>query len=287
MKAADQTRNQWASLLAGRGDLYSSFLGSWLGLAAQAVGTDPADAEPREGKDGVDPFNLFATMTQVMEAWQGLAQGWIAPQGENPLARWFGHPAAVVDTSHSPSRLMMESALAFAELLRRASEHEMLRMQGWATAMQKFAAEFNSDAESPVMVDSLDRLFTHWSVVGEAALQEHARSDAYLQSQADMLQKSMRFRIAQRRTIEAVSRSMDVPTLTDLDEAFASIHALKAETRRLRRLADSQAQTQAQLQSQLQVLRTQMAAPSTALALVADERPDSKAPPARRTRSAA
>ena len=261
MKATDETRKQWESLLPARGDLHSMALGTWLGLAAMALGADPSQtgmpswhepraatspqasrtdsADVREEDDGRPQFNPFAAMTQSFEAWQRLAQAWFEPQGENPLARWFAHPAAVIDTGNSPTRLMMESGLAFGELLRRAFGHEVLRLQGWTTALQRFAEEFNSDAESPVVIDSLDGLFTHWSKVGEEALQKHSRSDAFLQSQADMLNKSMRFRLAQRRTIEAVSRSMDVPTLTDLDEAFAAIHALKAETRRLRRLVEA------------------------------------------------
>ena len=296
MNAAEETRKQWASLLAGRGDLQSVALQAWLRLAAQAVGADlsqsgipdlhepraaasghgsPAgDAGPREGGNGAVPFNPLALMAQSLDAWQRLAQGWLEPQGENPLARWLGHPAVAVDTSNSPSTLMMESGLAFAELLRSAFSHETLRLQGWANALQKFAEEFNSDAGTPVIVDSLDRLFTHWSVVGEAAMQEHSRSEAYLQSQADMLQKSMRLRIAQRRTIEAVSRSIDVPTLSDLDEAFASIHALKAETRRLRRLVEAQAR--AQVQAQVPAVE------------VSEEVPATKGSPARgRARSAA
>ena len=47
------------------------------------------------------------------------------------------------------------------------------------------------------------------------------------------------YRVARRNVLEAVSRANDLPTLTDLDEAFAAIHALRRDLHQVRKLAEA------------------------------------------------
>jgi hypothetical protein len=247
MEPADETRKHWASLLAGNGPAGQA-LDWWLGLAASAMENDPEGEEPSP-MDTPLAAGWPDTMGPVFRAWadaaervQGSASSWFSPASENPLARALGHPAAVVGGGNSQSRLMLQAVVAAAELMQTTAAHQTLQSQGWMKAFQRFAADFfrNNDAGAkPVVVTSLDDLFSHWSTVGESALQEHSRGERFLESQAQMLRKSMRFRLAQRQVVEAAARANDLPTLTDLDEAFAAIHALRSEIRGLRRIVET------------------------------------------------
>jgi hypothetical protein len=265
MESADKTRKHWASLLAGNGPLHTLALGTWLGLAASALGGDSA-AEPapiraessasasQHGAARTAPDNgetagwltamaaVFDALTQAADNLQGTAWTWMTPRIDNPLARLMSHPAAVVGGENSAGRLSMQAAWAWADFMQSALAHQALQAQGWAKAYQRFAAEFlasEADEVQPVVVTSLDDLVTHWGTAGEATLQEHSRSERFLKSQADMLRKAMGYRILHRRMVEAASRANDLPTLTDLDEAFASIHAMRGEIRCLQRLVEA------------------------------------------------
>ncbi len=71
--------------------------------------------------------------------------------------------------------------------------------------------------------------------MGEQALQEHARSPDFLDSQSRLLRTAMTYRLDQRRVMEAFARMHDLPTQSDVDEAFKMIHELRREVRRLRK----------------------------------------------------
>lgn len=268
MEAADETRKHWASLLAGRDHLHTLALGTWLGLAALALGTEaPVAATPAKASaadvPSPDPEIEAASQprdtvrstswlepalkawTQALDALQPSAWTPLSMPAENPVFRLLSHPAAVVGSETSPGRLSLEAGLALADFIQGAAAHQTLQSQGLIKALQRFAAEFTRHGDNPVVVSSLDDLATHWGTVGEAALQEHSRSEAYLTSQAELLRKAMRYRVAQRRVLEAASRASDMPTLSDVDEAFASIHSLKAELRGLVRLVQATATTAA------------------------------------------
>lgn len=266
MEATEETRKHWASLLARGGTASQGVLGGWLGLAAQVMASmSPNAFQPGSlvdpttpdaiGKTTTDPLTsmvdwrgLFAPLmsmwTGSMQVGPGATWPSFTPPTENPIERMLGHPALSTGDANSASRLSILASTAMFDLMQTSAAHQALQAQGWITAMQRFAAEFNRDAGDgpPVVIESLDDLLKHWTTVGEATLQEHQRSDRFLQSQAEMLRKSMQLRIAQRKVVEAAARARDLPTLSDLDEAFSSIHDLRNEVRELRReLRSSQA----------------------------------------------
>ena len=299
MDAIDDSRKQWASLLAGKGHLVPLALSTWLGLAASALGADAAtppsatrhespqaatqDGARESASEPVGSVDWAAALGPIFNAWteaidnlQGSAVSWFSPPSENPSARVMSHPAAVVGSDSSPGRLSMQAGMALFDFMQGAATHQALQTQGWVKALQRFMAEFVPNEEGdaqPAVVTSLDQLLTHWGVVGEAALQEHSRSETFLQSQARLLRKAMKCRVASRRVVEAAARANDLPTLTDLDEAFASIHALRRELREVRKFAEGIASG---------------AAAAVASAAVSKAKAKAKAKPAaRRTRSAA
>ena len=93
-------------------------------------------------------------------------------------------------------------------------------------------------ARSADEVRTLDQLIGLWERVGEQALQEHARSPEFLESQSRLLRAAMTYRLDQRRVMEAFARMHDLPTQSDLDEAFKLIHELRREVRLLRKQAN-------------------------------------------------
>jgi hypothetical protein len=50
-----------------------------------------------------------------------------------------------------------------------------------------------------------------------------------------MIRAAMQYRLDARRVTEAMCRLQDLPTVTDVDEAFSMIHELRREVRLLKR----------------------------------------------------
>jgi polyhydroxyalkanoate synthase len=208
MEAPDDSRKQWASLLTGASNPALA-LANWIGLAASVLSTGPSSWSTQQQAtrsamdDGMtesvpgsrDTMAWAAALgpivnawTEALDNWQGAAPSWFSPAADSPLARLLNHPAAVVGSESSPGRLSMQAGLALVDFLQTAMAHQALQTQGWAKALQRFIAEFGATGAGeaqPMVVTSLDDLVTHWSTVGEAALQEHSRSEQFLQSQAD------------------------------------------------------------------------------------------------------
>jgi hypothetical protein len=237
---------------------------AWAGVSS---GTNPFTAwmsPPASNPTGAWPD---ASASNPLAAWMSSASNpfaaWTSSSASNPFVAWmsssapyaaaftkslaglphFGlsdlmgqlasHPA-LVGNRDSIERLVPRVMQAWASLQQAAVAHQLVMASGWQQAFSAFAAEFQGVGEARE-IRTLEAYLGLWSEVGERALQAHARSAEYVDSQARMIRAGMQYRLEARRVTEAVCRLQDLPTLTDLDEAFAMIHELRREVRLLKR----------------------------------------------------
>lgn len=200
--------------------LQQSF-GPWFGMASA---TDPLAAW------------TSASATHAAAFAKGLAG---LPQfGLGDLTEQLASHPALTGNPDSIERLAQRAMQAWGELQQVAASHQLVAASGWQQAFAAFAAEFQGAAE-PREIRTLDAYLALWSEVGERALQAHARSPEHVESQTRLIRAAMRYRLDARRVTEAICRLQDLPTLTDLDEAFALIHELRREVRLLKRRLDA------------------------------------------------
>jgi class III poly(R)-hydroxyalkanoic acid synthase PhaE subunit len=186
---------------------------------------------------------------QTASPWMLAIQPWSAAAGQFPwpftggvpnfgiadkVGELVNHPA-LIGNPQALERLVQQAFQSWLELQRASTEHQLVVAKGWQGAFARFGAEFQdrggNDAEE---VRTLDQFLRLWARIGERALQEHARSDGFLESQTRLLRAAMTYRSNQRRVVEALARMHDLPTQSDLDEAFKMIHELRREVRQLR-----------------------------------------------------
>jgi class III poly(R)-hydroxyalkanoic acid synthase PhaE subunit len=147
---------------------------------------------------------------------------------------FVNHPA-LIGNQQALERLAQQAFQSWLELQRANAEHQLTVARGWQAAFARFTAEFQDRGEGDAEeVRTLDQFLRLWARIGERALQEHARSDGFLESQTRLLRAAMTYRSNQRRVVEAFARMHDLPTQSDLDEAFKMIHELRREVRQLR-----------------------------------------------------
>lgn len=202
-----------------------------------------------------DPRGWMSATNEVDEALQRMAEG---PQ----LADLW-----------NVERQFAEVFRAWARLRQRSFEHSRVMLDAWTRAAGAFAKRLNERTErGEPPLDSVQAFLTLWGETANEILLETQRSDAFLQTQREVLKASTDLRLAQRKVAEFYSEMYGYPTRAELDDVHKAVTELRRELRALKRSAPRAAHpTQAQ-EKQVQGKRVQ------------EKKAESKAP--RRTASA-
>jgi polyhydroxyalkanoate synthase subunit PhaE len=126
---------------------------------------------------------------------------------------------------------------AWGALRRRSLEHNTVMLDAWLKAAAAFAKELNQKAERGEVLESWRAVLALWVETANTALLETQRSDAYLQSQRNMLTASTELRLAQQEVAELYSQMFGYPTRAELDDVYKTVTELRRDLRALQREA--------------------------------------------------
>lgn len=118
---------------------------------------------------------------------------------------------------------------------RAVGEYQLVLGQAWADAAEAVSRALVERAEAGTPIASLRELGTLWTEVADGVLERAFRSEGYAEAQGRMVTAAMRYRMAERTLVETFLKMTDIPSRTELDEAFQEIYALRRELRALRR----------------------------------------------------
>jgi class III poly(R)-hydroxyalkanoic acid synthase PhaE subunit len=233
------------------------------------------DMAERMGTAGAAPpgaqTNLFdpAAMTQANEAfgrlWSSAAElsqtfARNLQQGKEPdplvsglLGRifdpsaWFagtdGMDAALNRLAQGPrladmwntERQMLAVFNAWTALRRRSLEHNTVMLEAWMQAAGAFAKMLNEKAERQEALGSWRELLALWVETANTVMLETQRSEAYLNSQRELLKASTDLRLAQQEVAEFYSQMFGYPTRAEIDDVHKALTELRREVRALER----------------------------------------------------
>ena len=74
-----------------------------------------------------------------------------------------------------------------------------------------------------------------WYSIADRTLMEKFNTEEFLKLQNKLTAALMKHKSAQRDALEIVYNAMELPTRSEIDEAYRDIHALKREVRALRK----------------------------------------------------
>ncbi len=223
--------------------------------------TEQMTAAPgRAGRMGADAGSMFDSL---FNAWpSALAPG---------LTMWrdalmSGHFGAGAMSQVSPlDRLVqmgaeMHPALAgVGELprvgLTREKSAKFLRYADAATDMQSCGSKYQSEivkglakaaertieklvkmAEQGEKITSVRELNSLWYRTADATLVDTFNKDEFIEIQNELTVAAMAFKNSQREVMELVLQALDIPTRTEIDDAYKTIHDLKKEVRQLKKM---------------------------------------------------
>lgn len=207
-------------------DLWTSFLGEWgtvlkpwLSSFSQA-GMSGHFGEMLLG--GSSPLARMLTMREDMEpAFEGLADiptVGVAREQQAKLLRAFD---AFVDMRKSSVKYHAAMAKAIEQAVERTMEH----LAGLAQKGEQ--------------ITSVRELMRVWVRVADRSFTELYNSEEFTAVQKDMSQAALTYKLAQREVLEMVFKALDIPTRTEVDDAYRTLHHLKKEVRELRKALHS------------------------------------------------
>lgn len=188
------------------------------------------------------------------------------PERAAPGTGWTGTPLAAIGEALRPLSLNLERAfggladafglaplrelaeagrdMALATLANRQAQVEYLEVVAGAVskgteALTARLAEMGERGES---VDSLLALVRLWSRTTDEAMHEAMQSPRALEASAKLIRAAARSRKQQQRVVAIASEALNVPTRTEMDDAYREIQELKRELRRSRKATPSNGQ---------------------------------------------
>jgi len=166
----------------------------------------------------LDPRGWMSATNEVDEALQRMAEG---PR----LADLW-----------NVERQFAEVFRAWARLRQRSFEHNKVMLDAWTRAAGTFAKRLNERAEKgEPPLDSVRAFLALWGETANEILLETQRSDAFLETQREVLKASTDLRLAQRKVAEFYSEMYGYPTRAELDDVHKTVTELRRELRLLKR----------------------------------------------------
>jgi class III poly(R)-hydroxyalkanoic acid synthase PhaE subunit len=102
-------------------------------------------------------------------------------------------------------------------------------------ALEGLLRELVEKSERGEKIESLRALFDLWVATAEKTYFEMASTDAFAEIQGRFVNAAMQHRIRERELMDALMKSLHLPTRRELDDAYRHLHDLKNEVRALRR----------------------------------------------------
>lgn len=211
----------------------------------------------------VATMNEFAGLTKtLLEQWTPITAPWLAMVGQ---ALGSGHPgAAFLGSTQGMNRMMgfeegvMPILTGLGELPRGTVVREkmgtILKAVDSLTDLRQAQARFHAAmgeaiaravertiehlgklAEQGEKITSVRDLMRTWFTIADKTLNEQFMTDEFQELQNGMTAALMTHKVHQREALELIYSAMELPTRTEVDEAYRDIHDLKKEVRKLKR----------------------------------------------------
>jgi hypothetical protein len=206
-----------------------AFEQSW--SAAQELSASLAKGmQDGNGSGQSDPV-VAAMLAKILDP-----RGWMSSTNEvdEALQRMADGPR--VADLWNVERKFAEVFTAWVRMRQRSLEHNKVMLDAWTRATGAFARRLNERTErGEPPLDSMRALLTLWGETANEVLLETQRSDAFLQTQREVLKASTDLRLAQRKVAEFYSEMYGYPTRAELDDVHKAVTELRRELRALKR----------------------------------------------------
>ena len=125
---------------------------------------------------------------------------------------------------------------AWTKVRRAEASYQMVMGRLWVSAFDSLMKTLVERTQQGEMPGNSKELVKLWVTTADDVFVEKFKEEEYIEAQGDLLNATMSYRIRERAIMEAFLDAYGLPTRTELDEAYETIHELRREVRSLRGL---------------------------------------------------
>ena len=188
----------------------------WMAMLSQASSAHPGEA--------------FLSGTAGMGQLAGFQEMFRGPFAQMSVGEL---PRATVAREKMGKMLKVIDALK--DLNDAQKEYQKTLSEGLAESVEKTIEHLAKLAEKGEKVSSPRDLMRTWYAIADKTLMNKFNTAEFLVVQDKLTDSLMAHKKAQREAMEIIYNSLEIPTRSEIDEAYKDIHALKREVRALRR----------------------------------------------------
>lgn len=211
--------NEFAQLTKSMFERWSPMTAPWLAMLGRAASEGHPGEAFLSGSAGLGQIAGFAEAFQLM---RGGGEFGVSEMPRATVAREkMGKFLRVADT--------------ISDLKKAQDEYHKKLADGIATAVERTVDHLAKLAEKGEKITSARDLMRTFFSIADKTLMESFNTKEFLAIQDKLTLALMNHKIAQREALEIIYNSLEIPTRSEIDEAYKDIHALKREVRALRR----------------------------------------------------
>ncbi len=212
------------------------------------------------GKDLTDLWQFY------LQEWQKLSQPWLQSWLQSPghlghlmmggssemaqlskfhwdvYERTFGGMTEVPGLGYNRemNAKLLRGFDAWVDLQQASAEYHTFLSKTISEAFERFMGQLVSLSEKGEKIDSIQDLMNLWFETVDQTFTHMYVSEDYLRIQKDMAGAAMMNKIRQQEIFEVVLEMLDLPTRSELDDAYRSLNDLRKEVRVLKKMVKEQ-----------------------------------------------
>lgn len=187
----------------------------WLGFVHQAIGTGHF-GELMKGSSGFGKLMM-------------LEQQSLQP----PIGGFAELPGAGL--TRETNAKIMKASDALLDLRKAALRYDMEIAQGIGQAVERTMERLADLAKKDKKIHSVREVMQLWFQTADRTLTEKFCSDEFIAIQNEMASAALNYKLKLRDVLEMVYSALDIPTRSEMDDAYRAIHDLKKEVRDLKK----------------------------------------------------
>lgn len=215
-KRSASAAGDFAQLSKSLFERWTPLTAPWMSMIGQATSAHPGEA--------------FLSGTAGLGQLAGFQEMFRGPFAQMSVGEL---PRATVAREKMGKMLKMFDALK--DLQDAQKEYQKTLSEGLAASVEKTIEHLAKLADKGEKVTSPRDLMRTWYSIADQTLMQKFNTAEFLKIQDKLTDALMDHKKAQREAMEIIYNSLEIPTRSEIDEAYKDIHALKREVRSLRR----------------------------------------------------
>jgi polyhydroxyalkanoate synthase subunit PhaE len=216
-KRAASASGDFAQLSKAMFERWTPMTAPWLSMLSQATAGGHPGAAFMSGTAGLGQIAGFQEMFQ------------------GPLAQLSVGEMPRATVAREKMGKMLKVVDALKDLQDAQKDYQKALSDGLSESVEKTIEHLAKLADKGEKVTSPRDLMRTWYSIADRTLMQKFNTKEFLNVQDKLTDALMHHKKAQREALEIVYNSLEIPTRSEIDEAYKDIHALKREIRALRR----------------------------------------------------